>query len=168
MVSDFGYILLFLIAALATLVGTLTLARLLRPNRPNVEKLTTYESGEDPEGTANVQFNIRYYVIALVFVLFDVELVFLFPWATVFGNEALIRETGGRWGWFALVEMLIFLGILALGLAYAWVKGHLDWVKPEVKKPEVRTRVPGELYEKLNEKYARRSERIAIREKEEK
>jgi NADH-quinone oxidoreductase subunit A len=155
MVSDFGYILLFLIAGLATLALTFTVARLLRPDRPNVEKLTTYESGEDPEGTANVQFNSRYYVIALVFVLFDVELVFLFPWATVFGNEELIRQTNGRWGWFALTEMLIFLAVLALGLAYAWVKGHLDWVKPEVKTPEVRSRVPGELYEKLNEKYAK-------------
>ena len=95
-------------------------------------------------------------IIALVFVLFDVELVFLFPWATVFGNEVLIRETEGRWGWFALVEMLVFLGVLGLGLAYAWVKGHLDWVKPEVKKSTFVGKVPTDLYQRVNEKYARK------------
>ncbi len=154
MVSDFGYILLFVLTALTFLALTLGLARLLRPNRPNEEKLTTYESGEDPEGNANVQFNIRYYVVALVFLLFDVELVFLFPWATVFGNARLIRETNGLWGWFSLVEMGIFILILALGLAYAWVKGHLDWVKPQAQVPKFDGKVPENFYEKVNEKYA--------------
>jgi len=154
MVSDFGYILLFLLTALAFLALTLGTARLLRPHRPNEEKLTTYESGEDPEGNANVQFNIRYYVVALVFLLFDVELVFLFPWATVFGNARLIRETDGLWGWFSLVEMGIFLLILALGLAYAWVKGHLDWVKPQAQVPNFESKVPTDVYGKINEKYA--------------
>lgn len=154
MVSDFGYILLFVLTALAFLAVTLGLARLLRPNRPNEEKLTTYESGEDPEGNANVQFNIRYYVVALVFLLFDVELVFLFPWATVFGNARLIRETNGLWGWFSLVEMTIFILMLALGLAYAWVKGHLDWVKPQAQVPTFESKVPTDVYEKINQKYA--------------
>lgn len=153
MVSDFGYILLFILTALAFLALTLGLSRLLRPNRPNEEKLTTYESGEEPEGNANVQFNIRYYVVALVFLLFDVELVFLFPWATVFGNARLIRETDGLWGWFSLVEMGIFLLILALGLAYAWVKGHLDWVKPQAQVPEFESKVPTQAYENINRKY---------------
>lgn len=154
MVSDFGFILLFILTALAFLGLTLGLAKLLRPARPNEEKLTTYESGEDPEGNANVQFNVRYYVVALIFLLFDVELVFLFPWATVFGNARFIRETSGVWGWFSLLEMVIFLGILALGLAYAWVKGHLDWVKPEVKTPTFEGNVPENFYEKINKKYA--------------
>lgn len=154
MVSDFGYILLFVLTALAFLTLTLGLARVLRPNRPNEEKLTTYESGEDPEGNANVQFNIRYYVVALVFLLFDVELVFLFPWATVFGNARLIRETNGLWGWFSLVEMAIFIGMLALGLAYAWVKGHLDWVKPQAQVPKFEGKVPTDVYEKVNQRYA--------------
>jgi len=157
MISDFGYILLFILTALAFLGLTLGLAKLLRPARPNEEKLTTYESGEDPEGNANVQFNVRYYVVALIFLLFDVELVFLFPWATVFGNARFIRETGGVWGWFSLIEMVIFLGILALGLAYAWVKGHLDWVKPEVKAPTFEGKVPGGFYEKVNEKYRKKA-----------
>lgn len=154
MVSDFGYILLFVLTALAFLALTLGLSWLLRPNRPNEEKLTTYESGEDPTGNANVQFNVRYYVVALVFLLFDVELVFLFPWATVFGNERLIGETNGLWGWFSFVEMAVFLGVLALGLAYAWVKGHLDWVRPQPKVPMFESKVPEDFYEKINKKYA--------------
>ncbi|MBN8823826.1 MULTISPECIES: NADH-quinone oxidoreductase subunit A [unclassified Spirosoma] len=155
MLSDFGVILLFIVAAFAFIAIVLFVARLLRPNRPNVEKNSTYESGEEPVGNANVQFNIRFYVVALVFVLFDVELVFLFPWATVFGQERLIRETGGLWGWFALTEAILFVVILALGLAYVWAKGYLDWVKPQPKLPTTETKVPAHLYEQVNERYKR-------------
>lgn len=154
MLSDFGIILLFILAAFAFIGGVLFVARLLRPNHPNVEKNSTYESGEEPVGNANVQFNIRFYVVALVFVLFDVELVFLFPWATVFGQERLVRATGGLWGWFSLTEMLLFVAILALGLAYVWAKGYLDWVKPQPKVPMMETKVPADLYKRVNEKYA--------------
>ena len=153
MISDFGYILLFVVTAILFLVVMLFAARLLRPVRPNEEKLSTYESGEEPEGNANISFNIRFYIIALVFLLFDVELVFLFPWATVFGQEELIRETNGLWGWFSLSEMFLFLGILTLGLAYAWRKGHLDWIRPTVKTPEFSSPVPDDLYKKINKKY---------------
>ncbi|MFD1145033.1 NADH-quinone oxidoreductase subunit A [Larkinella insperata] len=153
MLSDFGIILLFIITGLAFVGLILFVGGLLRPNRPNIEKLTTYESGEEPVGNANVQFNIRFYVVAIIFVLFDVELVFLFPWATVFGQKTLIEETDGLWGWLALTEMVVFVALLALGLAYAWVKGFLDWVKPEPKIPEVKTSVPASLYEKVNQKY---------------
>ncbi|GAB4027969.1 NADH-quinone oxidoreductase subunit A [Spirosoma koreense] len=155
MLSDFGIILLFILAAFAFIAVVLFVARLLRPDRPNIEKNSTYESGEEPIGNANVQFNIRFYVIALVFVLFDVELVFLFPWATVFGQAKLIKATGGLWGWFALAEAILFVVILALGLAYAWVKGYLDWVKPNPKLPTVETKVPLDLYKQVNERYKR-------------
>ena len=111
MLSEFGYILLFIITAIVFTAVILFVAKLLRPNRPNVEKLTTYESGEEPDGNANVRFNIRFYVIALLFVLFDLELVFLFPWAIVFGNKQFIEDTNGLWGWFTLVEMSIFICI---------------------------------------------------------
>ncbi len=151
--SAFGQILLFAIAGIGLVTTMLYLAKALRPARPNIEKLSTYESGEDPEGNANVQFNTRFYVIALIFVLFDVELVFLFPWATVFGRADLVAQSNGQWGWFALIEMFIFVGILALGLAYTWVKGHLDWIKPEPQVPQYQSNVPDDLYEKLNEKY---------------
>ena len=155
MLSDFGILLLFILAAFAFISVVLFAARLLRPNRPNVEKNSTYESGEEPVGNANVQFNIRFYVVALVFVLFDVELVFLFPWATVFGQASLIRATGGLWGWFALAEATVFVLILGLGLAYVWAKGYLDWVKPQPKGPVIETKVPTNLYQQVNDRYKR-------------
>lgn len=153
MLTDFSYILLFIIAAIAFTVLILFVAKLIRPSRPNVEKLTTYESGEEPDGNANVRFNMRFYVIALIFVLFDVELIFLFPWATVFGNQHLIDITNGMWGWFSIMEMFIFVGILVLGLAYAWAKGHLDWVRPEIQKPNFQSKIPASAYDKVNLKY---------------
>lgn len=156
MVSEFGVILLFIFAAIALIAVMLTLAKVIRPHRPNEEKLTTYESGEDPLGNANVQFNVRFYVIAIVFLLFEVELIFLFPWAVVFGQANLIRQTDGIWGWFSLVEMSLFVGILILGLAYAWSKGYLDWVRPRPQLPDVQTKVPSQLYQKINEKYAQK------------
>lgn len=155
MLTDFGYILLFIIAAIAFVIVILFIAKLIRPNRPNVEKLTTYESGEEPDGNANVRFNIRFYVIALIFILFDVELIFLFPWATVFGNKRLIAETDGLWGWFSLAEMFIFVGVLVIGLGYAWIKGHLDWVRPETKITAYKSKVPNALYDKINQKYSK-------------
>ena len=154
MLTDFGQILLFIIGPIAFIAFILGVASLLRVNKPNEEKLTTYESGEDPIGNANIQFNARFYVVALVFLLFEVELLFLFPWAVVFGNEELIEQTNGLWGWFAFAEMLTFVGILVVGLAYAWKKGYLDWVKPRAHIPTVETPVPTSMYEKLNQKYA--------------
>ncbi len=106
-------------AASVGLVGvTLGIARLLRPQRPTPDKLIAYESGVDPVGGDWAQSQIRYYVFAVLFVIFDVEAVFIFPWAI--GLE--------RYGLFGLVEMFIFIAILALGLGYAWRKGVLRWV----------------------------------------
>ena len=95
----------------------------LRPSRYSEEKLTTYECGEDPTGNAWIQFNIRFYVVALIFVVFDVEAVFLLPWATVFRDLGLL----------AYVEGLVFIGILMVGLGYVWKKGDLAWVRTEDK-----------------------------------
>jgi NADH-quinone oxidoreductase subunit A len=81
----------------------------------------SYECGEVPEGSAWIRFNIRFYVVALIFLIFDVEIVFLLPWAVVFK----------KLGAFAFMEGLIFIGILAIGLAYVWNKGDLEWVKSE-------------------------------------
>ena len=151
-ISDFGEILLFIVGGIIFVLGGLMTAWLIRPNRPNIEKLATYESGEEPAGTAWGQFNIRFYIIALVFILFDVEIIFLFPWATVFGQKELIEATDGLWGWFALVEMFVFIGILALGLAYVWAKGYLDWVKPANIRSTYKGVVPKELYKKINDR----------------
>jgi NADH-quinone oxidoreductase subunit A len=98
--------------------GTLLLNRAIRPKVPRREKLLTYECGVDPVGGGWSQSTVRYYIFALLFVIFDVEAVFLFPWATVFAQI----------GVFAFVEMLVFISILALGLVYAWRKKVLDWL----------------------------------------
>lgn len=123
--------------------------RLLAPNKPNPEKLSSYECGEEPEGNSWIPFNSRFYVIALVFLLFDVEMVFIFPWATVFGSHTM-NGIDPRWSGLALTEMFVFLGILILGLVYVWVKGDLDWIKPQPVKPVSDTQVPHSLYEELN------------------
>lgn len=153
--SEFGKILIFIIGGLLFVTITLLVSRLIRPNKPNPEKLATYESGEEPIGSPWVQFNVRFYIIALIFLLFEIELVFLFPWATIFANKELIRQTNGQWGWFSMIEMVIFILVLAVGLAYAWVNGFLDWVKSEPKKPEFKSPVPKELYTKINERYSK-------------
>ncbi len=151
-ITEFGEILLYIIGGLLFLAGGLITAWIIRPNRPNQEKLTTYECGEDPSGTAWGQFNIRFYITALIFVLFDVEIIFLFPWATVFGQKSLIEGTQGIWGWFSLAEMFIFMGILAIGLAYAWAKGFLNWEKPVINPPIFQNKIPTQLYENINKK----------------
>ena len=152
--SGFGEVLLFIVAGIIFILVTLLLSRLIRPNRPNTQKLSTYESGEEPQGLAWVQFNLRFYVIALIFLLFEAEIIFLFPWATVFAKKELMEQTNGAWGWFALIEMILFILILALGLAYAWVNGHLDWVKPEPKPTEYVSPVPKSFYEHINQKFS--------------
>ncbi|HEX6224880.1 MAG TPA: NADH-quinone oxidoreductase subunit A, partial [Chryseolinea sp.] len=82
--SAFGEVLLFIVAGVIFILVTLLVSKLIRPDRPNPEKLSTYESGEEPVSSAWSQFNIRFYIIALIFLLFEVEIVFLFPWSTVF------------------------------------------------------------------------------------
>jgi len=155
--SAFGEVLLFIIVGILFILITLLVSRLIRPDRPNPEKLSTYESGEEPVSTAWTQFNIRFYVIALIFLLFEVEIVFLFPWSTIFADQKLNAATNGAWGWYALIEMVIFIVVLALGLAYAWVNGYLDWVKPDPKPTEYKSNVPAELYSAINEKYKKKS-----------
>ena len=151
--SAFGEVLLFIIAGVLFILVTLVVSKLIRPDRPNAEKLSTYESGEEPVSHAWTQFNIRFYIIALVFLLFEVEIVFLFPWSTVFADKDLNNQTQGAWGWYALIEMLIFIGVLALGLAYAWVNGYLDWIKPDPSPTKFKSKVPSELYAAINEKF---------------
>src|SRR5690606_28556486 len=145
---------LFLIIGTLLVLLTLLLSKVLSPKKPSPEKLLSYECGEEPEGSSWIQFNPRFYVIALVFLLFDVEMAFIFPWATVFGQETLIAADA-RWGWFTLVEMFIFIGILILGLVYVWRKGDLEWIRPQPVRPQVKTAVPLNMYEQLNaEKYS--------------
>ena len=123
MYRDFGTILFLVFMGIVLIYAPLVIQKLLAPNDPNADKLATYECGEESEGSAWVQFNIRFYVVALIFLIFDVEVVFLFPWAVVFKEMGMV----------ALVEMGIFLSILIVGLAYVWVKSDLDWIKRTVR-----------------------------------
>ncbi|OGQ52393.1 MAG: NADH-quinone oxidoreductase subunit A [Deltaproteobacteria bacterium RIFCSPLOWO2_02_FULL_57_26] len=124
MLFDFANVLVFLGLGLAFVGVTLLIGRLLRPSNPQVRKLSTYECGEPASGSAWVNFNIRFYIVALIFIIFEVEIAFVFPVATAFRRWI---ESGN--GLFAFVEILVFVGILFLGLVYAWAKGDLEWVK---------------------------------------
>ncbi|MBN1568269.1 MAG: NADH-quinone oxidoreductase subunit A [Acidobacteria bacterium] len=120
MLLGFSSVLLFLVVGLIFLAAVLILSRLIQAKgAPGIDKYIPYECGEIPEGSAWIRFNIRFYVFALIFIIFDVEIVFLLPWAVVFK----------RLGVFAFIEGLIFIGILVVGLAYVWKKGDLEWVK---------------------------------------
>ncbi|GAA5085894.1 NADH-quinone oxidoreductase subunit A [Thermocatellispora tengchongensis] len=103
----------------AIVAGALSGSRLLRPSRPTAEKLTTYECGVDPVGEGWAQSQVRYYVFTYLYVVFAVDAVFLFPWATVFAAPGFGMTT--------LVEMFLFLGFIALGIVYAWRKRVLSW-----------------------------------------
>jgi NADH-quinone oxidoreductase subunit A len=125
MLTEFGKILIFILLAVIFVVITLFVAKLIRPNRPTTEKLKTYECGENPEGSPWVKFNIRFYVVALIFLIFDVEVVLLFPWALSYKENGLYGFAVG----------IIFLLVLGLGMAYEWRKGDLEWSRPQPKPP---------------------------------
>jgi len=116
--SEYAAVLVFLLVGIGIILLTFFIARLIRPHHPYKAKTQNYECAEQPIGDSWVKFNNRFYIFALIFVIFDVEVVFLFPWAVAFGQLGL----------FALVEMIIFIVILMFGLFYAWKKGVLKWV----------------------------------------
>lgn len=126
--SEYGFglvnVVVFLLVALLFVFGTLLFGRFVRPKRPGVEKNSVYECGERPIGKAWFNFNPRFYIVALIFVAFDVEIAFTFPVAAVF--SAWVQS--GR-AVFAYAELAAFLVILIVGLAYVWRKGDLDWFK---------------------------------------
>lgn len=123
MYRDFGTVFFAVMLGIVMVAIPLVISWLIAPSNKTKDKLDTYECGEEAEGSAWLQFNIRFYIIALIFLIFDVEVVFLFPWAVVFKEMGLL----------ALIEMGIFLLILIAGLAYVWVKSDLNWVKRKVK-----------------------------------
>ncbi len=115
--SGYEYLLVFLIVSSLVPVIALSLSKVFRPKITSAFRKTTYESGMAPRGDSWIQFNIRYYMFALVFVIFDVETVFLYPWAVAFDKVGLL----------AFLEALVFIAILVAGLVYAWRKGALEW-----------------------------------------
>ena len=124
MLFQWANVLVFITLALVLCGLMLGLGKLLRPDNPHPAKLATYECGEPPSGPAWINFNIRFYLIALVFVIFDVELAFVYPVAAVFRDQIKSGQGG-----YAFMEILLFIGILAVGLVYVWVKGDLEWLK---------------------------------------
>ncbi|KWT92060.1 NADH-quinone oxidoreductase subunit A [Candidatus Magnetominusculus xianensis] len=114
-----GYlpVLIFLIIALGFGLGSLLFGYILRPRRPYDEKLSTYESGMVPEGEPRQKFSVQYYIIAILFVVFDVEAVFLYPWAVSFDKIGL----------YAFIEMILFIVVLVIGYIYAWRKDAFLW-----------------------------------------
>jgi NADH-quinone oxidoreductase subunit A len=110
-------ILLFIFVALFFGMATLLLSYLVQPKYPEPEKLTTYECGSEPFSDARMPFPVRYYIFAMLFVIFDIEVIFLYPWAVVFTKIELI----------GLIEMLVFIGLFLVAYVYAWRKGALEW-----------------------------------------
>lgn len=115
--SRYFPILLFVFIAFLFGAGTLLISYFVQPKYPEPEKLSTYECGSEPFSDARMPFPVRYYIFAMLFVIFDVEVIFLYPWAIVFNKIGLI----------GLVEMLIFIGLFLVAYAYAWQKGALEW-----------------------------------------
>lgn len=131
MQGHFGTVFVFVVIGFVFAALALILAKVLRPSNPSPAKMSTYECGEIAQGSSWVRFNVRFYLIALFFIIFDVETVFLFPWAVVFKQLYPLPGLGALVFW----EMVMFLAILGLGLAYVWAKGDLDWAKKLVERP---------------------------------
>jgi NADH-quinone oxidoreductase subunit A len=157
-VSLVGYLVLFTFIAASFLLITLMLGKLVRPTKPNPEKDAIYECGEPTIGSSWVQFDLRFYVVALLFVIFDVEVAFFFPWAAVFGKSIRIADpssgaaviqkplqelgfdtdaidvaathnAGTTFARIAFLDLLVFFGVVLVGFAYLWKRGDLDWVR---------------------------------------
>ncbi|SRR5690554_5167592 len=134
MLTEFGKIFVFIMLAVVFVAIVLFVAKLLRPHRPTAEKLMIYECGETPEGSPWIKFNIRFYVVALIFLIFDVEVVLLIPWAMVYKSFGVAGYLVGA----------IFLFLLGLGMAYEWRKGDLEWERIKPVPPVLKRRQPAE------------------------
>ena len=123
MQENYFPVLVFIIVGLGFGCVPIFLGRVLGPHRPDAQKTSPYECGFEVFEDARMQFDIRYYLIAIIFILFDLEIAFLFPWAAIFKEIAASPEVRT----FGFVEMFVFIGILVVGYVYAWAKGALDW-----------------------------------------
>ena len=163
-----GHFLLFTVVAVGGLMMPLVLGKLLRPRVPTPEKDAIYECGEPTIGSSYIQFDLRFYVVALLFIIFDVEVAFFFPWALVFGTAtqlsdprlsdtarttlsekladadgvSLTAETARQLATVGLVDILVFFGVLLVGFAYVWKRGDLDWVRAVTQKVSQTARPP--------------------------
>ena len=165
-------ILVFVAVGIGFLAFNLIVGRLVRPNRPSPEKGDVYECGEEPIGSAWIQFDLRFYGVALLFVVFDVEIAFFFPWAVVFGSANRAADvslpaaeriqaaqtlappgtpapttppdaaTMEALARFAFIDLLVFFGILLVGFAYLWKRGDLEWVRSVAAQVQAQAKVP--------------------------
>ena len=117
MLAEYFPILLFLLVGIGVGVAPMVLGKLLAPNRPDPEKLSPYECGFEAFEDARMKFDVRYYLVAILFILFDLEIAFLFPWAAVINDIGLP----------GFLAMMLFLAILTVGFVYEWMKGALEW-----------------------------------------
>ncbi|MDR0441685.1 MAG: NADH-quinone oxidoreductase subunit A [Candidatus Accumulibacter sp.] len=123
MLENYFAVLVFVLLGIVFTVAPIVSGLVLAPHRPDSEKLSRYECGFEAFGGARTKFDVRYYLISILFILFDLEVAFLVPWATIFKE---IVETDSV-KWFGFIEMLVFVAILVVGYVYAWAKGALDW-----------------------------------------
>ena len=124
MLVEYASVGAFFLVAIVFVFGAMVFGKFLRPSKGYEKKLVTYECGEEPVGQAWFNFNPRFYIVALIYIVFDIEIAFIYPVATVFKRWVAQGE-----GWYALTEVLVFIGILLLGLAYVWVKRDLEWIR---------------------------------------
>jgi NADH-quinone oxidoreductase subunit A len=117
MLAEYFPVLLFIVVGTAVGIAPMVLGKLLGPSRPDPEKLSPYECGFEAFEDARMKFDVRYYLVAILFILFDLEIAFLFPWATVINDIGLA----------GFLSMMLFLGILVVGFVYEWMKGALEW-----------------------------------------
>ena len=160
-----GYLVLFVALAVFFVFIHLVMGRFIRPVKPDPDKLTIYECGEPTIGSSWIQFDLRFYVVALLFVIFDVEVAFFFPWAVVFGQANTLatatgetpslelakkellgnpgagevsaeqREVARQFAWYAFLDILVFFGVLLVGFAYLWRRGDINWVRSMAAEP---------------------------------
>ena len=121
MLESYIPILLMMGGAVAFAIINVTVSKILGPKKPNAEKLSTYESGVEPYGTAHSKFSIKYYMAAMLFIIFDIEIVFMYPWAVTFNSFEGAMLT------YALIEMMVFIGLLLIAYFYMLRKGALKW-----------------------------------------
>lgn len=152
--AAFLEILTFIAGALLMVGIGSFVSSLLQPYRTNQAKTHTYESGEEAVGSAWGKFNTRFYGMAIVFVLFEVETILLFPWATVWADQELNEATGGLWAHYTAFSALLFITLLAIGLAYAWSQGHFSSLPPNRPPSAYSSPVPTTYYDQLNKRYA--------------
>jgi len=125
MLENYFPVLVFAIVALIFGCVPILMGWLIAPNRPDSEKLSPFECGFNAFEDARIKFDVRYYLLAISFIIFDLEVAYMFPWAIIF-NEFVAAESEAV-KWFGFIQMFIFMGILIVGFVYAWIKGALDW-----------------------------------------